>query len=152
MGLYFETRNHKSWLKKVLQRLSSNDITTPKDVESAKKEVLQESLILAGTTETNERIVQYVTENRITHFAMGVPSEISKIQHEDVVNLWEEFKKTNSIHVFQFRNAKEIKALTKLAITQNTVQKNYRYILNQVDSGPLLLTHENTCRLEISLL
>lgn len=79
MILYYETKHDLHWMDKIKQRMHDSTLITAENVETAKAEVIAESQLLKAKTRLNEKIVRFVTEDRITEFAMGEPSEIQSV-------------------------------------------------------------------------
>lgn len=151
MGLYFETARYPEWFETLKERVFSASIMTAHAVEMAKQEVAAESQILFERTNESEQIVRFVTENRITDLAMGVPAEIQNIQLDDVVQLWRNALREDRVFVFQFEKIEDIKSSYQKIIKKNALNippQRGNIQKNTVDDI-LFLTKEPKCKLEV---
>lgn len=152
MILYYETKRDIQWLDKVKQRMRDGTIISRKDVEKAKREVIEESQILTLKTQEREKIVRFVTEDRIKHFAMGIPSEIMKIRYQDVLNYWKYLNCNHHIYEIQFKDKNDVETIFQEMIKSVRNRNNqFAYKFNRNNSGDeyLILSQEEKCMLKI---
>lgn len=81
--LYFTSQNENS-LNIVRSKIENKSIVRKDRVEIAKHQVVCECEDLKNKISENEKIVKFVTENRIRNFAAGKVEDIKKIEMQDV--------------------------------------------------------------------
>lgn len=82
---------------------------TEENVEIAKHQVKYEINNLSRETQEKEKLVGFITDNRIKKFAMGEISQIVQITVDDVKEWFEENIRRGDVHKFLFRNVEDIK-------------------------------------------
>lgn len=152
MILYYETKRDIQWIDKIKRQMRDGTIISLQNVETAKHEVIEESRILASKTQVREKIVRFVTEDRISHFAMGIPSEIMKIEYQDVLDYWEYLNCNHHIYEIQFKDRMDMEAAFQEIISsvQNTENHvTHKFIRNKTVDEYLILSKEDPCKLKI---
>lgn len=152
MILYYETKHDLHWMDKIKQRMHDSTLITAENVETAKAEVIAESQLLKAKTRLNEKIVRFVTEDRITEFAMGEPSEIQRICFQDVRDYWEYLNSCHSVYEIQFRNRKDVEVAFQQILQSDPLSKKgaiHNFIRNKPGDDYLILSKSKMCTLKI---
>lgn len=105
--IYF-TSNSLSELRKIDEDFRLGAYITEENVRIAKHQVKYEIMNLFQDTQEKEKLVAFVTQNRIKKFPMGDMSQIEKIATIDVNNWFLGNKQRGDIYRFLFRDAKDI--------------------------------------------
>lgn len=105
--IYF-TSNSLATLKKIDEDFGMGAYITEENVRIAKHQVKYEIMNLFQDTQEKEKLVAFVTQNRIKKFPMGDMAEIEKITTIDVNNWFLGNKQRGDIYRFLFRDAKDI--------------------------------------------
>lgn len=105
--LHFSSSSLKK-LQDIDKHLMLGAFIDEENVMCAKHQVIHENMNLSQQTLRNQKIVRFVTDNRITRFAMGDVFQISKIQVKDVKEWFERHKHQGDIYKLFFRTSKDI--------------------------------------------
>lgn len=138
--LYYCSNNNE-WLQYIYEEIRDNKIVTEKRVEYAKHQVISECQNLKHITALREKMVRFVTENRIKQFAMGDIETIKKIHYEDVLNWINEIKDRENIYCFRFSDSEEIRK--EIMKYQVEYEKNYACPINSRKQNEYLIIHDN---------
>lgn len=149
MYLYFESKCDIGWIDSLKEQMKNNSIITKDKVEIAKMEVIEESRVLSFLTNKRQRIVRFISEDRITSFAMGNPSEIERIKLEDVVNFWDYLCRNHHIYEIQYKSKADVDAAFKDIISTVSQTNNKLIIENRPLDEYLILSEGELCRLDI---
>lgn len=104
MCLFYSSFSDTRWINKTKELLYSGEIITRSGVQKAKHDVAEECNLMSAKTQERERVVRFVTENRIKYFAMGDPHEIRKIRYYDVRDYLSEILSENKLYLINFRD------------------------------------------------
>lgn len=102
--LYFGSDTLEA-LQEVDKKLMCGDIITESNVNCAKEQVTEEIIRLRDKTTKYEKLVSFVTENRVEKAVIGNPVEIANIQTGDIVRWLAEKQHCGQIYRFLFRDA-----------------------------------------------
>lgn len=102
--LYFQS-DSLEMLQEIDERIMRGDIITDKNVRCAKNQVTKEIINLHKKTAEFERIVGFVTENRVRKSVIGNPEEIESIQLEDIARWFWEKQRNDKLFRFIFKDA-----------------------------------------------
>lgn len=106
---YTAIKEEEKWINYINNLINSGEIINNQNVERAKAQVIYECRSMERLTFERERVVRFVTENRINHFAMGKVEEISQITCNDIKIWLNNIKKENKFYQIRFNGKKEIK-------------------------------------------
>ncbi len=152
MILYYETKHDMQWINKIKQQIGDSTIISPQSVEMAKAEVMEESRLLKSKTRLNEKLVRFVTEGRITDFAMGEPSEIRKIRYQDVREYWEYLNGCHHFYEVPFRSRQDVESAFQHILQSHPISgKDFicDFVRNKSCDDYLILSQAETCTLKI---
>lgn len=105
-------------LKEIDKRVMTGEILTDENVFCAKQQVTEEISDLRQRTQRNERIVRFVTDNRIDRLSMGEANQITKIETADIQTWFSKQKDSGNIHRYMFFDAHEMILSTPLPHTE----------------------------------
>ncbi len=152
MILYYETRHDFQWINEIKQQMRNNTIISSQKVDIAKTEVIEESRLLKAKTQLREGLVRFVTEDRITDFAMGIPSEIEKIQYQDVLDYWEYLNCRHHIYEIPFRDRQDVESVFQEILESYPLKENdtvHKFVRNKTCDEYLVLSQSDQCTLKI---
>ena len=107
VSLYYASTSNK-WLQNIRGIVTNGTIIKNSSVEVAKHQVIHECNNLKEITTIREKIVSFVTENRIKQFAMGNIEEIELIKTVDVFRWLKNAKKCGNFYEFMFYDVMEL--------------------------------------------
>lgn len=137
--------NNIEWIQNIYEEIRDNKIITQKRVEFAKHQVVNECQNLAHITALREKIVRFVTENRISQFAMGDIDTIKNIKYEDVLKWVNEIKAENNLYSFQFLDSEDVRK--EIMNYQLKHKKNYTCPSSSRKENEYLTIHDNYWRI-----
>jgi len=106
--LFYSTANDLVWLSKIKEQIYSGKIVSRYSVKRAKLDVIAEYYSTLDKTKLREKIVRFVTENRIKYFAMGDPYEIEKIRFYDVKEFLLEAIHQKRVYLVEYSKKQEV--------------------------------------------
>lgn len=150
MILYYETKHDIQWINKIKRKMEDYTVISPQSVEIAKAEVMEESRLLKSKTRLNEEVVRFVTEGRITVFAMGESSEIQKIRYQDVLEYWEYLNGCHHIYEVLFHNRQDVEsAFQQILQSYPLSEAAHDFVKNKTSDEYLILSRGETCTLKL---
>jgi hypothetical protein len=107
--LYFATiKKEGNWISDISESICKGKLINDQNVEEAKAQVIRECKNMENLTFQREKIVKFVTENRINNFAMGKVEDISRITCNDI-DIWlNDIKKEDKLYKVNFCDKTEI--------------------------------------------
>ncbi|EHJ02165.1 hypothetical protein CDLVIII_5695 [Clostridium sp. DL-VIII] len=123
---YTAIKEEKEWINYIDDLIENGDIINTQNVERAKVQVINECIGMEKITIEREKIVRFVTENRIGYFAMGKIDEISKITYKDVEAWLNDIKRKNIFYKIRFNEKREIQEQVKAIIEKDKLAKKIK--------------------------
>ena len=110
-------------LREVNSQIMSMRVLTDESVNIAKEQVKWEIINQKERTDISCRIMNFITDGRITKHAIGELEQVDKIQTRGVVKWFSQRKKSNWLHSYLFNKKDEIIASTNNKLRAHKISK-----------------------------
>lgn len=120
---YTAIKEDKKWINYIDDLIETGEIINNQNVERAKAQVIDECNNMKKITIEREKIVRFVTENRISYFAMGNIDEIKQITCKDIEIWLNNLKMKNEFYKIRFNQKREIQEQVQDIILKDKLLK-----------------------------
>lgn len=128
--LYFISST-ESGLETIFEQIITGRIICEKNVIEAKEQVYNECLRMKEITDVRENLVRFISDNRITNFAMGKQETIVKIQQKHVQECLNSIIENHDLYAIRFRHKNEIQMKCRSILSEYCNEKTKKNIYTE---------------------
>lgn len=115
----------------IFEQIITGRIICEKNVIEAKEQVYNECLRMKEITDVRENLVRFISDNRITNFAMGKQETIVKIQQKHVQECLNSIIENHDLYAIRFRHKNEIQMKCRSILSEYCNEKTKKNIYTE---------------------